>query len=219
MSVLAKNLRVLRKSLKCTQSAMADILKVGFRTYVRYEAGERDAPVSTLVKMARLGNLSLEKLLTAELTEYDVLPIKNFSAPSQVPEVKRVDFQNGQISFTNLPVQGLIPLDDTEYRLVSIFRKLDFAAQEKLVENLGSLLKNSGKRAGRPIGVSKSVPRSRPEKFAKNTDEEHKKNRGPDSKPGSEIRAESKKVDQKILRDKVKRLKMIARSVNKITVS
>ena len=53
MSTLAKNLKTVRKELGCTQSVMSEILKVGFRTFVRYEAGERDAPVSVLVKIAR----------------------------------------------------------------------------------------------------------------------------------------------------------------------
>ncbi len=219
MSILAKNLRVLRKTLKCTQSAMADVLKVGFRTYVRYEAGERDAPVSTLIKMARLGNLSLEKLLTEELTELDVLPIKNFSAPSQIPDVKRVDFQSGQISFSNLPVQGLIPLDDSEYKLISIFRKLDFATQEELLENLGGILKNPGRTLGRPRGVSKSGTKSIPEKSSKKMGQDNEKVIDQVPKSNLKNRTESKNVDKKILQDKVRRLKMIARSVNKITVS
>ena len=57
MSVLAKNLKTVRKELGCTQSLMAEILKVGFRTFVRYEAGEIDAPISVMVKIARLGNI------------------------------------------------------------------------------------------------------------------------------------------------------------------
>ena len=67
MSILAKNLKSIRKEFGCTQSVMADILKVGFRTFVRYEAGERDAPVAVLVKIARLGNISLEKFLTKSI--------------------------------------------------------------------------------------------------------------------------------------------------------
>ena len=55
MSILANNIKILRKELGCTQSVMADILKIGFRTFVRYEAGERDAPVSVIIKIARLG--------------------------------------------------------------------------------------------------------------------------------------------------------------------
>jgi len=57
MSILAKNLKTIRKELRCTQSVMSEILKVGFRTYVRYEAGERDAPVSVLVKNRQIGKI------------------------------------------------------------------------------------------------------------------------------------------------------------------
>ena len=64
MSILSKNVKLIRRELRCTQSAMAEILRIGFRTYVRYEAGERDAPVSVLIKLAHLGNISLEQLLT-----------------------------------------------------------------------------------------------------------------------------------------------------------
>ena len=74
MSILAKNVRLIRKELRCTQSAMAEILKIGFRTYVRYEAGERDAPVSVLIKLAHLGNISLEQLLTQVISNHDISP-------------------------------------------------------------------------------------------------------------------------------------------------
>jgi DNA-binding XRE family transcriptional regulator len=50
MSFLAKNIKTVRKELGCTQSVMSEILKVGLRTFVRYEAGERDTPVSVFVK-------------------------------------------------------------------------------------------------------------------------------------------------------------------------
>ena len=46
MTVLSENLKTIRKNLKCTQGALSEVLGIGFRTYVRYEAGERDAPVS-----------------------------------------------------------------------------------------------------------------------------------------------------------------------------
>ncbi len=40
--------------------ALSEALEIGFRTYVRYEAGERNAPV--MVKLAKLGNVSLDRL-------------------------------------------------------------------------------------------------------------------------------------------------------------
>ena len=45
----------------------ARLIDVGFRTYVRYEVGERDAPVNVLIKMAKLGNISLDQLLSTAL--------------------------------------------------------------------------------------------------------------------------------------------------------
>ena len=67
MTVLSENLKIIRKKLNYTQLGLSEVLEIGFRTYVRYEAGERDAPVSILVKMARLGELSLDRLLTTKV--------------------------------------------------------------------------------------------------------------------------------------------------------
>ena len=86
MSILAKNIKAIRKELGCTQSVMANILKVGFRTFVRYEVGERDAPIAVLVKIARLGNISLEKLLTKAIEPNDVI--------QTVPELRSKHFLN-----------------------------------------------------------------------------------------------------------------------------
>ena len=102
MSILAQNMKTIRRELRCTQSAMSDILKVGFRTYVRYEAGERDAPVAVLVKMARLGNMSLENLLTRKIDQLSILSMDTETLNLTPPEVKSVNFQTGSI------VQNLI---------------------------------------------------------------------------------------------------------------
>ena len=67
MTILSENLKTIRKKLKCTQGALSEVLGIGFRTYVRYEAGERDAPISVLIKLARLGNISLDQFLTTKI--------------------------------------------------------------------------------------------------------------------------------------------------------
>jgi len=43
------------------------LIDVGFRTYVRYEVGERHAPVNVVIKMAKLENISLDQLLSTAL--------------------------------------------------------------------------------------------------------------------------------------------------------
>ena len=45
----------------------ARLIDVGFRTYVRYEVGERHAPLNVLIKMAKLENISLDQLLSTAL--------------------------------------------------------------------------------------------------------------------------------------------------------
>ena len=45
----------------------ARLIDVGFRTYVRYEVGERDASMNVLIKMAKLGNIPLDQLLSTAL--------------------------------------------------------------------------------------------------------------------------------------------------------
>ena len=72
MTILSGNLRSIRKRLNCTQMALSEVLEIGFRTYVRYEAGERDAPVSLMVKIAKLGKVSLDRLLTTKILLEDL---------------------------------------------------------------------------------------------------------------------------------------------------
>ena len=71
MTVLSENLKIIRKKLNYTQIALSEVLEIGFRTYVRYEAGERDAPISVIVKLARLGSVSLDRLLTKTILSED----------------------------------------------------------------------------------------------------------------------------------------------------
>ena len=123
MSVLAKNLKIVRKELGCTQSVMSEILKVGFRTFVRYEAGERDAPVSVLVKIARLGNISLEQLLTTAIEPNDIAPLEKISKEESV-QVKSIDFKVGQVTFKDQDHQELMTIDDAEKRVLTLFRKM-----------------------------------------------------------------------------------------------
>ena len=77
MTLLAQNLKIIRKNQPHANSSRQ--IDVGFRTYVRNEVGERDAPVNVLIKMARLGNISLDQLLTTALT------VDKLEIPSSLP--------------------------------------------------------------------------------------------------------------------------------------
>lgn len=214
MSILAQNLKLIRKELRCTQLAMADILSVGFRTYVRYEAGERDAPVSILVKIAKLGNLSLDQLLTTEVTELDIVPRSTVAKNEVLPKVKHCDFQSGKITFQDPPAKGLLAIDNSEKKLLGIYRKLDSASQPQCLESASRILNASARKAKTLRGKKKPAPAA--QKASANPPERHKKIAKLSG--GSKGTRGRKKADRRFLKDKVNKLKMIAQSVNKITV-
>jgi len=213
MSILAKNLKMIRKELGCTQSVMSEILKVGFRTFVRYEAGERDAPVSVLVKIARLGNISLEQLLTSEVDKNDIAPLQKVNKSLSSTEVSVVNFKEGLAVFNNPSRQEMITLDGDERKMLTLFRKMAPRLQKDCLSSLGQIAE-SGKitsklldKAGKGQRGTKKKGKS-PEKSSQ-TSVRQPKAKG---KPGR------KKLDKKALQEKIDKLKMLTRSINKTTV-
>lgn len=218
MSILAKNIKTIRKELRCTQASLAEIMSVGFRTYVRYEAGERDAPVSVLVKIARLGNMSLEQLLTTEVHRSDVLPNQALIKNVSVPEVRKCDFRNGQIEFKKPALRGLLSLDEVERKLLLFFRKMDSGTQVECLANLKKMSKGNRPvvvkaergRVNKSVGKSKIV-------FAKggiSTDDL----KGRLAQVGKKKKPGRKKLDKKVLKEKIDKLKLLTKSIKKITV-
>jgi len=216
MSILAQNMETIRRELRCTQSAMSSILKVGFRTYVRYEAGERDAPVAVLVKMARLGNISLETLLTQKIEHLSILPMDTETLNLMPPEIKSINFQTGQISFKKLAKEGLLALDDEERKAISAFRRMPEHLQSAFIKDLeknykatGSSLKARKTAPARPAPVPVTPTESNAQEAGSKVPSKAPKKKG---KPGR------KKLDKKALKEKIDRLKMITKTVPKITV-
>ncbi len=213
MSILAKNLKKIRKELGCTQSVMAEILKVGFRTFVRYEAGERDAPVAVLVKIARMGNISLEQLLTSEIDKNDVVPLQKLNKDTSATEVSVVDFKEGFVEFNNPSRQEIITLNDSERKILTLFRKMSSNSQKNCLSNLGDIAA-LGKT---PYQSSGNMKNEQPGK---------KKIKGSsESTPPISVRQPKqrqkpgrKKLDKKALQEKIDKLKILTQSINKITV-
>jgi transcriptional regulator with XRE-family HTH domain len=214
MSILAKNLKTIRKELGCTQSVMSEILKVGFRTFVRYEAGARDAPVSVLVKIARLGNISLEQLLTSEIDKNDIAPLQRVAKSSSSTEVSVVDFKEGLVEFNDPPCQQeIITLDNGERKMLTLFRKMGPHFQKDCLSNLGKIV-----GAGRNTeNFLDKVGNERPgDKKKEESPVEPAKNAI--SQPKAKRKQGRKKLDKKALQEKIDKLKMLTRSINKTTV-
>ena len=203
MSGLAKNIRLIRKELRCAQSVMAGILKIGFRTYVRYEAGERDAPASVLVKLARLGNISLERLLTSEIGSHDISPVPAISKESALPETKVVNFRKGEIEFKKAARQELMAITLGERRILTLFRKMDGNLQKVCLRNIQETI-NGDSSTHSLMTLRPRTARKEPEPLPNTAKEKGLSGR--------------KKVDKKLLKEKIDRLKIITRSVSKVTI-
>jgi transcriptional regulator with XRE-family HTH domain len=138
VSTLAKNIRLIREELGCSQLMMSKLLSIGFRSYVRYEAGKRDIPVLLLVKLAHLGGISLDQILNNEINNCDILPVTKTSKVNTLPEVKLIDFCKGLIAFKNPKRSELITIDSSEKRILTLFRKMDADLQTAFIQSLNS---------------------------------------------------------------------------------
>jgi transcriptional regulator with XRE-family HTH domain len=138
LSVLAKNLKTVRKELGCTQFVMSEILKVGFRTFVRYEGGKSDAPVSVLVKIARLGNISLEQLLTTTIEPINIAPLDKIIIGENL-QVQSIDFKLGQVNFKDPDHQELMTIDYAEKRILTLFRKMSPRLKKDCMDSIGQI--------------------------------------------------------------------------------
>ena len=144
MTLLAANLRTIRKNLNCTQMIISEVLDVGFRTYVRYEAGERDAPVALLIKIARLGNISLDRLLTTLLTPDDFKTPDLEKAPitPQKLEVIGGGIEEGRVMFKGLTNDHLVTKDKLEKDLLLKYRGLNRLDKGKYMVDIQWILNN-----------------------------------------------------------------------------
>ena len=144
MTVLAQNLKTIRQNLSCTQMAISQVLDIGFRTYVRYEAGERDAPIAVLVKLARLGNISLDRLLTTPLTLAD-LKIPDVEEAPRAPKKMEIISggpEEGRVMFKGLLNDHLISTNKNERDLLSRYRALNRSNRDKCLLDAEWILHN-----------------------------------------------------------------------------
>lgn len=165
MTILAQNLKTIRKNLGHTQMALSGVLDIGFRTYVRYEAGERDAPIALMVKLAKLGNISLDRLLTTEVDTEDLkIPdVQKTPATAKNLQVIGGSLDEGRLMFKGLKNDFLISTDSNEKKLLTQFRKMDKPKRDKYLADMEWKL-NNGKTAsndGKKKKVAKNVVKAK----------------------------------------------------------
>ena len=138
MTILSENLKTLRNKINCTQMTLSKVLEVGFRTYVRYEAGERDAPVSVMVKLAKLANVSLDQLLTTKILpeNLDTSDLENTQNIIQNPEVISGSIENGRLMLKGFMEDILVTNTKDEQKLLTLFRKVNYVSRDKFLLDL-----------------------------------------------------------------------------------
>ncbi len=70
-----QRIRALREEMGFTQQRIADQLNVGQRTYCDYEQGKTRIPVDSIVKLAKLYNVSVDYIVGASDIK-GIFPIK-----------------------------------------------------------------------------------------------------------------------------------------------
>lgn len=63
MSVLSERLFQLRKQKNLSQEELAELSGIAYRSYRRYESGEREPVASTIIVLARFFDVSADYLL------------------------------------------------------------------------------------------------------------------------------------------------------------
>ncbi len=138
--------------------ALSEVLEIGFRTYVRYEAGERDAPVSVMVKLAKLGNVSLDRLLTTKIIpeDLDTPDQKKPQSIIQNPEVIGGGLEEGRMMLKGYLNDNLVTNNKDEQKLLTLFRKANPGGREKFLLDLEWVFNNT--RRSKLTGTKK-IPR------------------------------------------------------------
>jgi transcriptional regulator with XRE-family HTH domain len=158
MTILSENLKTLRKKINCTQKTLSENLDVGFRTYVRYEAGERDAPASVMVKLAKQAKISIDRLLTTKiiLEDLDTPDQEEPQDTIQSPEVISGGIGEGRLMLKGFKTDNLVTNNKDEKKLLTLFRKTNQTSRVKFLLDL-EWVHNNTRRS--KLLSTKKIPR------------------------------------------------------------
>lgn len=79
-----KNLKKLRKEKKLTQEEIANILRIDRTTYSKYETGDSEPNIDTIIALADIFETSIDKIIGYEpknkpiITEYEYMIIQKY---------------------------------------------------------------------------------------------------------------------------------------------
>jgi len=100
MSFFGKNIKKIRAVKKLSQTAFADLFKIKRASIGAYEEGRAEAKIDKIIEIAKYFKLTLNQLLTKELTLNEIYHINDLKSRSlksfskEIPFVKSNNFDN-----------------------------------------------------------------------------------------------------------------------------
>ncbi len=132
MSYFGKNIRKIRTLKKLSQGDFAKIFNLNRSNIGAYEEGRSEAKIDTIIDIAKYFSISIDNLLSKELTIDDIYHLNKLKEQHLRPEDKKVigrsvrliqshrikffpQFMNDQVFIENLPYIQVPVLDDESY--------------------------------------------------------------------------------------------------------
>lgn len=78
MDKLKNNLKELRKQKKLTQQAVSEILKIDRTTYSKYETGDSEPSIETIIKLADIFEASIDEIIGYKAKNVSMITNKEF---------------------------------------------------------------------------------------------------------------------------------------------
>ena len=163
MSLIGRNIKKLRGVKKLSQTAFADLFKLSRTSVGAYEEERADPKIDTIVMIAKYFGITIDNLLTKEMTINEILHFDKFGEPFLGKPKKRKDAQV-LTSSVSVPIVDLADVisyrknrEDKEYLgLLDQFHYSSFDFENKTVFKLDKDFKSYGLEKGALLVASQS---------------------------------------------------------------
>lgn len=168
---MGKRIRGIRKKAEMNQEQFGATLGVVKSSISGYESGDGTPSIEALIKIAEIGQVTLDWLLTGSERDYQLLPTPKTVYPLSEDDKNALTAAESLLKWRGLndrfavaevvaPVDAKAQLSDEEHRLVNAFRLLDRKIQESIliqVEMTAEGLRKSGKKEPQGGGLTEAV--------------------------------------------------------------
>ena len=123
MSIIGKNIKKLRVLNNLNQQAFGDLFEIGRGSIGSYEEGRAEPKLETVIKIANHFHLSLDKILTKELTVNEMSDYANIISKHLAPSEKNHHTEEKPNHTKLFLEQRVAILEDRLARIEKILKK------------------------------------------------------------------------------------------------